>query len=66
MKDGRDFALVEGRRVEMRMQGGEVLTGDVVSASDETVTLRLPDGELRCAELGRIECAALDISLKRQ
>jgi ribosome maturation factor RimP len=64
LRHRRDFALVEGRRVEMHMRGGEVLRGKVVSTSDEVVTVRLPDGELRRAELGQVERAALDVSLK--
>jgi ribosome maturation factor RimP len=66
LRTEQDFARVEGRKVRMRMQGGEVIVGVVKSASDGTVTLQLADGSFHLADLLKLQHARADVSLKKR
>jgi ribosome maturation factor RimP len=65
LRTERDFARVEGRKVRVRTDDGEVMVGVASSTSPGTLNLTLPDGTVRALDLEHLEHAALEVSLRK-
>jgi ribosome maturation factor RimP len=65
LRSERDFARVEGRKVRIRTDEGQVMVGLAGSVSEGALSLLLPDGAVRTVDLAHIEHAALELSLAK-
>lgn len=65
LRTEKDFARVEGRKIRLRTDEGEVMVGVAASVREGRLSLVLLDGTVRAVELSRLEHATLELSLRK-